>query len=309
MNSRQSTSDVLMVRPAAFSFNEQTSLSNLFQSEDAAMSAEEIQLAAMEEFDGLVNLLRDSHINVTVVNDTEHPVKPDALFPNNWVAFEDGDRAVLFPLAAANRRPERRSDVIDRLRDDFMLNHVIDLTDNENDHRYLEGTGSMVVDHVNRILYACLSLRTDKALLEAYAGQFGYRTIEFTAKSPTGEPIYHTNVMMSIGTKSAVMCLECVEDPMEKRRIVRSLESTGHELIEIGWEQVKAFAGNMLELTNREGHRYQVMSSQAYASLLPDQIKRLEHYAELIHCPLGTIETLAGGSARCMIAEIFLDRK
>jgi hypothetical protein len=306
---KQTTSSILMVRPATFGFNSQTAGSNAFQGLLTDHTPEEINGKAMAEFDQFVALLRDKGIHVVVVDDIADPAKPDAVFPNNWMSLHRNGTAVLYPMHAPNRRLERRPEIIDTLRQDFEVKEVVDLSYHENASRYLEGTGSMILDHEYRLAYACLSPRTDLAILQEFCDIMNYQPVGFHAYDHTGGLVYHTNVIMCIGQGFAVLCTETIPDTTERVLVVGSLTETGHEVIDITLAQLRQYAGNMLEVQNKAGQHYLVMSEQAFRSLRPDQVQAIEKYAEILAPPIYTIEHIGGGSARCMMAEIFLPLK
>lgn len=300
----QNTSTILMIKPVAFAFNAETAVNNAFQKSDDV--SEKTQHSALQEFNQMVQQLTDEGIEVMVVEDTPEPHTPDSIFPNNWFSTHDDRTMVLYPMFAENRRAERRHDIAQLLSDHFIMEDIIDLTAWEQKNQFLEGTGSMVLDRDLRICYACLSPRTDKELLELFCKQTGYECLAFHAKDANGQDIYHTNVVMSVGDAFMVVCMECIPDAYE-RDLIR--QSTSKELIEISLAQLEAFAGNMLEVVNTKGEHILVMSDTAYKSLTPEQITKLEKYARIIHPNLATIEQNGGGSARCMMAEIFLPKK
>lgn len=302
----QHTNHLLMIRPVDFKFNEQTAGNNKFQQETAGKN---IQEKALEEFDGLVNLLRKHDVDVTVVNDTLQPETPDSIFPNNWVSFHSDAQVFLYPMFSENRRLERRNDILSTLQKDFKLGKVNDLSSYEAEGIYLEGTGSMVLDRGQQIAYACLSIRTDQRILDDFCTKAGYSAISFNARDSSGFPIYHTNVMMCIGDQFVVICLESIADENEKRNVLNSFIKSGKEVILISLEQVNHFAGNMLQVETKDGTPLLVMSEQAYLSLQQEQVSALEKYNSLIYAPLYTIEQNGGGSARCMLAEIYLEKK
>jgi hypothetical protein len=300
----QSTSNLLMIRPVSFGFNKQTAESNAFQicSEDQQL----VQTKALAEFDGLVQTLRDNNVNVTVINDTAQPHTPDSIFPNNWVSFHaDGD-VFLYPMQAENRRLERREDIITTLEDNFAVKHVIDLSHFEHEGKFLEGTGSMVLDRENKIAYACLSPRTDENVSAVFCRQTSYNAISFHAIDQNGLAIYHTNVLMCVGTGFAVICLDSIPDIVEKEEVIKSLKATGKQVIDISFDQMNHFAGNMLEVKNTKGDTLIVMSQRAYQSLISAQIAVLSTFGNLVYADINAIETNGGGSARCMIAEVHL---
>jgi hypothetical protein len=305
----QTTSSLLMVRPAHFGFNAETAVSNAFQQQLPGHSPAEIRQKALLEFDGFVALLRENGIRVVVADDTVDPEKPDAVFPNNWISLHRDGRVALFPLQAPSRRLERRTEIIDLLSQAYAVLEVVDFSAHEKEHRYLEGTGSLILDHDNRLAYACLSPRTDAGLLEAFCDRFGYQPVSFHAYDQRGVLVYHTNVVLCIGRHFAVLCTQTIRDAAEKVRVIHHLTHTGHELIDITLDQLAHYAGNMLEVHNQAGQPYVVLSEQALQSLQPHQVQALEKYARILAPPLYTIEHLGGGSARCMLAEIFLPVK
>ncbi|GAA3987030.1 citrulline utilization hydrolase CtlX [Mucilaginibacter dorajii] len=304
MTNNQSTSNILMIRPVSFGFNEQTAASNAFQNRDADQQA--VQDKALAEFDRFVNTLRTASVNVTVVDDTPEPHTPDSIFPNNWVSFHDDGTVYLYPMQAENRRLERREDIITDLEDKFKIGHIIDLSRFEADHRFLEGTGSMVLDRENKIAYACLSPRTDKEVLELFCEQTGYQAVSFDAADEHGKAIYHTNVLMCIGSGFAVICVDSIPNPHERIVVLESLKSTQKEVIEISFAQMNQFAGNMLEVKSEAGETLIVMSKNAFNALSSGQKTVLEKYGKLVYADINTIETNGGGSARCMMAEVHL---
>jgi hypothetical protein len=298
----QTTAHVLMIRPVRFGFNTQTAVNNAFQS----VEDNDAQEKALQEFDNFAALLRSQGIDVTVVEDTATPHTPDSIFPNNWISFHTDGRIVLYPMYAANRRLERKPHVLDILRRRFHLTGQVDLSQHEQDNRFLEGTGSMVLDRDYKIAYACLSQRTDAAVLTEFCHTLGYTPQTFTATDANGFPIYHTNVMMCIADTYAVICLESIANKEEQDSMVAQLEKTNKEIIVITLDQMNHFAGNMLQVMNNVGTNFLVMSSQAFHALTPAQITALEHHNPVLHASLDTIERNGGGSARCMIAEVFL---
>ncbi len=302
---RQTADIILMVRPAHFGYNEQTAASNAFQRQDSRLSPAEIQKEARREFDAFVERLRAVGIEVIVAEDTGDPAKPDAVFPNNWVTFHQEGAIVTYPMFADLRRKERREDLLQALAKRFGFEERLHLEEYEIDDRFLEGTGSMILDRPNKIAYACISDRTDPELLDEFCDRLGYEPEVFHAVDAGGKAIYHTNVMMALGETFVVICLECVPAAAERDRLLKRFAATGKEVIAITLDQVMAFAGNMLQVRNRQGDTFLVMSEQAYRSLTPAQIKAIEHHTQLLYSPLDTIETYGGGSARCMMAEVF----
>jgi hypothetical protein len=304
MTNQQSTSHLLMIRPVSFGFNEQTAGSNAFQVKQG--NKNEVQENALTEFNDLVTVLRNNGVDVTVIDDTPEPHTPDSIFPNNWVSFHSDGNIFLYPMQAENRRLERREDIINQLEDCFKVHHIVDLSRFEHDHKFLEGTGSMVLDRIGKIAYACISPRTDKDVLAIFCEQTGYKAVCFDAIDEYGKAIYHTNVLMCIGSKFAVICLDSIANPHERITIIESLQSTRKEIIEISFEQMNQFAGNMLEVQNKHGEALIVMSQSAFRSLTEVQKATLEKHGKLIYSNINTIETNGGGSARCMIAEVHL---
>jgi hypothetical protein len=304
MTNNQSTNNILMIRPVSFGFNEQTAGSNAFQNRDTDQHA--VQQKALTEFDGFVKTLKANGVNVTVVDDTLQPHTPDSIFPNNWVSFHADGTVFLYPMQAKNRRLERREDVISKLEDTFKVAHIIDLSRFEAEDKFLEGTGSMVLDRENKIAYACLSPRTDQKVLALFCEQAGYKAISFDAVDEHGKAIYHTNVIMCIGSGFAVICIDSIPNPHEKVVVLESLRSTHKEVAEITFNQMNSFAGNMLEVKNNKGENMIVMSQNAYEALNGEQKTILKKHGKLIYADINTIETNGGGSARCMMAEVHL---
>ncbi|MCB9356675.1 MAG: amidinotransferase [Lewinellaceae bacterium] len=305
----QTTTHILMVRPSNFAFNEETAASNAFQSRDGRMTKTEMQQYALQEFDEMVSRLRAAGVDVLVIDDTALPAKPDAIFPNNWISFHQEGFIVTYPMFAPTRRLERRQDVVDAvLQKGFHSERQIHLEDKEAEQRFLEGTGSIIFDHVNKLAFACLSPRTDAGLLGELCREIGYREIVFHAVDAAGKDIYHTNVMMALGETFVVICLDSVRDPSERAMLEKVFAEYGKAIVDITLEQMNAFAGNMLQVSNSDGAPLLVMSEQAYRSLRPDQTATLEKHTKLLYSPIDTIETYGGGSARCMMAEVFLPR-
>lgn len=300
----QSASHIFMVRPANFAFNEETSVTNSFQGKPA--NAVGLQERVLAEFDAFAAALREAGINVIVFEDTISPVKPDAVFPNNWISLHEDGTLVLYPMCTPNRRAERRADIIKELKNRFKVAGVVDLSVFEKENKFLEGTGSIVFDHLNRVAYACLSFRTDKELFLEACAALNYRPFHFWAFDKGGRPIYHTNVMMCICEKFVVVCAASISNEKEREALLESLERTGREVIEISVDQMNSFAGNMLGLKNAGGENMLVLSQSAYDSLNEAQKKTIERYARTLPLAIPTIESIGGGSARCMIAEIFV---
>jgi hypothetical protein len=295
-----------MIRPVNFAFNAETAVNNTFQ---VAGNDDGAQQLAILEFENFVALLEEEDVDVTVVNDSPTPFTPDSIFPNNWISFHQDGIVCLYPMYAANRRLERKPAVLEKLAESFEITDKIDLSGYENQDSFLEGTGSMVLDRDNNIAYACLSPRTDVNVLEKFCSLMKYRPVIFHATDSSGLAIYHTNVMMCVGEKFVVIALDSIRDQQESDHVLNMIRQSGKEVIDITMEQVKEFAGNMLELNNRRNEKLLVMSTRAYESLNEDQIKKLNEWCRIIHSPLNTIETNGGGSARCMIAEIHLPRR
>ena len=303
---QQSANAVLMIRPHRFYPNPETAADNAFQRSVAADELPAVSAAAQAEFDQAVAVLREAGVTVHVVDDTATPEKPDAVFPNNWFSTHHDGRVALYPMYSAARRKERRRDVIDALRDHYRVAEVIDYSGSEGDGHALEGTGSLVLDHVNKIAYASLSQRTHPEVLQKFCADFGYEPVTFRSESEPGRPIYHTNVMMCVGSEFALVGLQNIPDEAERGGVQNLLEASGKELIELTPAQIAEFAGNAIELHN-DREKLLVLSARAAAALTPAQRGALVKYARLVPLSLPTIE-LAGGSARCMIAMIHLPR-
>ena len=306
MSEQQCTADVLMIRPANFSANAETAASNRFQGKSGAIR--DPQTEAVQEFDALVSALNRSGVRTHVFDDTPSPVTPDALFPNNWLSLHGDGSAVFYPMLAPNRRLERRSEILESLskQHGFQVRRLVDFSHRENQGRYLEGTGSLVLDRVHRIAYAALSPRTDLAVLGEFAQQLDYELVAFDTRDANGYPIYHTNVLMSVGRKWAVLCSAAIEGG-QRAPVQDSLLTTGHTIVEISSEQMSCFAGNILELATVHGGSVIALSKRAEDCLEIEQRKRLESLGgPLVSASIPTIETLGGGSVRCMLAEIHL---
>ena len=308
---KQLTNHILMIRPAQFRMNEQTAVNNYFQA-SAGLSPEAVVKKSQEEFDAYVSVLREKGVQVTVVQDTEDPDTPDALFPNNWVSFHQDATVALYPMFAENRRLERREAVLEILEEDgFIIDQVMDYTAAEDSGIFLEGTGSLILDRVHKKAYCALSSRADEELFIEFCEDFEYTPVIFTANQTVNGsrlPIYHTNVMMCLAETFAVICLDSIDDKKERKAVLNHLKKDGKEIIAISEAQMHSFAGNMLQVLGSEEAPYLVMSSTAYKSLTPDQLSKIEQHCEIIHADLSTIETCGGGSARCMMAEVFLPR-
>lgn len=299
----QTTSTVFMVKPVRFGFNPQTAQSNAFQKKEGY--GIQVQEAALREFLAYATLLRANGISIALAEDTQEPRTPDSIFPNNWFSTHEDGTLVLYPMAAPNRREERKGHFLEIIKKNFKVTRTVDLTHYEEEGLFLEGTGSMILDRENKIVYACRSPRTDMKVLDDFCTQLGYTPVTFESVDRNGQQIYHTNVMMCVGTAYAIVCLESIADPQERENVVTSLEKSGKKIIEITFDQVNKFAGNMLELRNGEGKKFLVMSATARKSLTSEQNRELSKTYRLLSPQLETIETNGGGSARCMLAEIF----
>ena len=298
----QTTDTVLMISPVAFDYNAETAVNNAFQSEDGITNTAE---KAREESDAYIKMLEDNGITVIAVEDTKEPHTPDSVFPNNWFSTHEDGTLVLYPMFAENRRLERKPAALEAIDQNFNKKKTVDLTHYEEEGLFLEGTGSMVLDRVNKIVYACESPRTNRTVLEDFCKQLGYMPVIFQAVDADGTEIYHTNVMMHVGSEVAVVCLDSIKDDAQRAEVNESLENTGKEIMEISFDQMNHFAGNMLELHNKDGEPCLIMSQAAYKSLTWDQIELLDSKMTLITPDLECIEQNGGGSARCMLAEIF----
>jgi hypothetical protein len=308
----QATNTILMVRPTAFRLNEETAVNNYYQTKDIKLQNKDVNKLAQEEFDTLVEKLRDAGVNVVLFHDDGSQDTPDSVFPNNWVSFHENGDIALYPMFAENRRRERREEVINRLEESgYKIKNIVDYTPAEDDVLYLEGTGSLVLDRINKKAYCALSPRADEELLIEFCEDFEFTPVIFTAyQTVKGDrlPIYHTNVMMCIAKDFAIICLDCIDDKKERKNVVQHLKEDRKEIIEISEAQVNHFTGNMLEVLDDQGNSITVMSQSAYESLTPQQRASIEKYSKILSSSLTTIETLGGGSARCMMAEVFLPK-
>ena len=307
---KQTTNSILMIRPVAFRMNEQTTVNNYYQKVIDGLSPETVNTKAQEEFDTLVNKLRIVGVDVTVVDDTLEPSTPDSIFPNNWISFHDSGDVALYPMFAENRRLERREEILDILEDKgFEVSEIMDYSSAEDDGFFLEGTGSIVLDRENDKAYCALSPRADEELFIEFCEDFEYTPVIFEAFQTIGKErkiLYHTNLMMCVADTFAVICADCIDDKKERKMVLDSLKSDGKEVVLITEEQMNNFAGNMLELQGTDERRYLIMSASAHKSLTKKQIAQLEEHITIISSSLDTIEACGGGSARCMMAEIFL---
>ncbi|MEZ4886751.1 MAG: arginine deiminase-related protein [Chitinophagales bacterium] len=307
------TSTILMVRPVAFDANEETMDSNAFQEERTDESAKQVQSKAVREFDAFVDKLRIYGIEVIVFDDRLQPRTPDSIFPNNWISFHNNGRVMTYPMQAISRRLERRTDIIESLQQEygFEVTQVIDMGPlYEAEDRFLEGTGSLIIDRNDRYVYACISPRTHRELVEDWAEYWGFEAIIFEALDEQGQQIYHTNVLMCLGDAFVVICMEAIRDASERKQVEESFESSERTVVEISFDQMNHFAGNMLQLQNEQSEKILVMSQAAYDSLSSEQIEILQGFNDhLVSSPIPTIEKYGGGSVRCMMAEVFLPKK
>ncbi len=301
----QSTSHIFMIRPASFGFNEETAATNAFQQRTEVYNLNEL---ARAEFDNAVKILRTAGVDVIVFKDTTPPAKPDAIFPNNWISLHEDGTAVLYPMCTPNRRSERRLDIIEQLCDKYDVKRIVDLSYKEQSNRFLEGTGSVVFDHINKVAYACLSPRTNKELFEKLCLVLDYEDITFHAQDKREQEIYHTNVMMCIAEKFAVICLDSIRNASERNYILSKLKTCNLEVIDISFSQMENFAGNMLGLKSQEGNHLIALSQNAFDSLSKAQKDVMARHCRFVPLAIPTIEMTGGGSARCMIAEVFCAR-
>ncbi len=304
----QSTHQIFLVEPRYFSFNPHTAGSNKFQ-QNSHLDSEQVRQSAMDAFDRMVESLEQNGVELTVFEDTPTPHTPDAVFPNNWISTHRDGTVILYPVFAENRQHERRADIIESLKKNFKVSQVVDLTPHEKEGRFLESTGSIVFDHTHQKAYACLSNRTDKGLFESLCEQLGYEPISFISVDVSGIPIYHSNVMMNIGLKHAVICLESLKNEDERQRVEASLKSDGLELLDISLKQVGQFAGNMLSVMTQSGDPLLILSKNAFESLEVEQHQILSRHAKLLPIDVDVIERHGGGSVRCMMAENFLEKR
>ncbi len=309
----QNTNTILMIRPVNFRFNEQTAENNYYQVGLENLTATEINEKAQKEFDDFVQKLRAKTIDVVVVDDTKTTDTPDSIFPNNWFSMHENGDVVLYPMNAPNRRLERRMDIFEQLKKKhgFFVGKIRDMTHYEEKNMFLEGTGSLVLDRTNKIAYACISERTNAQLLQEWCAALGYTACSFSAFQTVKKqrlPIYHTNVMLSVYDACAVVCLDSIDDETERQNLVDILQKTGKKIIEISESQANQFAGNTLQVVGKNGKKYAVMSQQAYQAFGAEELVELWGMSEIIESPLTVIETCGGGSARCMMAEVFLPK-
>lgn len=301
-----------MIRPVSFRMNEQTAVNNYYQKVLESLTPETVQFKALQEFDDFVEKLKAVGVNVIVINDTTDTDTPDSIFPNNWISFHENGDVALYPMFAENRRLERREDILETLEDlGYEINNVVDYTSAEEEKIYLEGTGSLLLDRVNGKAYCALSPRADEDLLIEFCEDFEFTPVSFVANQTLNEkrvPIYHTNVMMCLGEKFSVICLDSIDDKKERKEVIKHLKEDKKEIIVITEDQVNSFAGNMLQVLGSNNERYIVMSNSAFESLNKQQINQLEKHGKILYSSLDTIEACGGGSARCMMAEVFLPK-
>lgn len=298
---------ILMVRPASFGYNPETAASNAFQKKST--NEEVVHRAALQEFDKAVAHMKAKGISIMVVEDTPQPITTDAIFPNNWMTTHEDGKIILYPMMAPSRRKERRMDIVQQLEDRYNVEKVEDISGNELEGRFLEGTGSIIFDHPNRIAYACRSERTEEELFKSLCTKLGYRPIVFSAVDENGLAIYHTNVMMWIGESLAGICLDSIHDENDQELILNQLAATNHKVIALSYAQMNSFAGNMFEVKNDADQRFLLMSQSAYDSLLPGQLSEIRKYLNPLPLDIHTIEESGGGSIRCMVAGIHLPLK
>ncbi|SNR63842.1 citrulline utilization hydrolase CtlX [Lutibacter flavus] len=310
---KQITNTILMIRPVSFRMNEQTSVNNYYQKVLDNLTPETVQFKALQEFDSFVEKLQNIGVNVVVINDTKETDTPDSIFPNNWISFHENGDIGLYPMFAENRRLERREDIFNKLEElGFVINNIVDYTSAEDEGVFLEGTGSLLLDRVNRKAYCALSPRADEDLFIEFCEDFEYTPVPFVSFQTVEEkrlPIYHTNVMMALAEKFAIICLDSIDDKKERKEVLKHLKEDKKEVITITEDQVNSFAGNMLQVLGSNDEKYLVMSTAAYDCLSKQQINRIEKHCEILHSSLATIEACGGGSARCMMAEVFLPKE
>ncbi len=293
-----------MIRPKHFGFNEETAKNNTFQSRETSFSSEEISERALQEFDQFVHALREVGVKVEVIEDTDIPIKPDAVFPNNWISFHQDGKVITYPMFSKIRREERREDIIEMLSKKYKLPRRYSFEYYEEEGFFLEGTGSMILDRPHSIAYACRSVRTDVHLLDKWAILNDYVAVIFDAVDRNNVPIYHTNVMMALGENFVVICMESVKDKGDQQKLISTFNKTGKDIIEISFDQMEKFAGNMLQVKGRD-KSYLVMSKQAFQALDEEQITKIKTHTEVLFTDISTIETFGGGSVRCMMAELY----
>ncbi len=308
---RQVTDTIFLVRPSQFRLNEQTAVNNYFQPDPELDDEDHPQEKALKEFDKLVKALRQAGVNVIVFDDHGEET-PDSIFPNNWISTHENGRIILYPMFAENRRKERKPEILEYFQSNFEVSSLVDFSKYEAENEFLESTGSLILDRQNRVAYAALSERTTMPMLKQFEKETSYTIVAFQANQTVeGErvPIYHTNVMMSLGAGFAVVCLDSIDIPEEKEILLMALENTGKDVIDISAEQVNHFAGNIIQLESIQGDKLIVMSDNARNSLRSDQLEDLSSHGKIIGSDIPVIEHLGGGGVRCMIAEVFLRKK
>ena len=299
---QQNTSKVFMVKPVNFKYNTQTAETNSFMNKDYA---KDTQTAALKETIEYASLLEKNLINVVLVEDTKEPETPDSVFPNNWFSTHENGILVLYPMCAENRRKERKKEFLDAIKKNINFKKTIDLTFWEKENKFLEGTGSMVLDRVNKIVYACRSPRTCEEVLDDFCKKLGYEKVLFDAKDDKGNIIYHTNVILCVAENFVVVCLDVIKDEKQKSLILDYFKKTNKKVIEISLEQVNNYAGNLLEVKNENNEKFLIMSDAAYKSFTKEQLNEFQKECKILHPNIECIETIGGGSARCMLAELY----
>ena len=309
---QQTTNSILMIRPINFRMNEQTAVNNYYQKVLSTMLPDSVNINAQLEFDNYVNKLKSYGVEVIVISDVEDSDTPDSIFPNNWISFHENGTVGIYPMFAENRRHERREDILDQLEEKgFVIKNSVDYTSAENEGIFLEGTGSLLLDRVNRKAYCALSPRADEDLCIEFCEDFEYTPVVFSSFQTVNDKrkaIYHTNVMMCLAETFAVICLESIDDKKERKNVLKHLKEDGKKIIEISEDQVNNFAGNMLQVRGTDDELFLVMSQAAHNSLNQSQLSQIRNHCKIISSPLDTIEACGGGSARCMMAEIFLPK-
>ncbi len=298
----------MMVRPASFGFNEQTAKSNTFQTEVDSQENAQASEEAIAEFDNYVKVLQDAGITVNIIQDSSEPKKPDAIFPNNWISFHEDGQLVLYPMCTPNRRWERRRSILDMIGLGYKISNEIDLSHYEADEKFLEGTGSMILDRQNKICYACVSIRTDVVLLKEFCKKLDFEPVLFESVNENNFPVYHTNVIMGLAQDYVVICMESIPKESDKKMLLEKFAETGKEVVDISFEQVTKFCGNVIELESNAGKSLLVMSEQAFNGFTDKQKKQIQQYSKMTYAPIYTIEKIGGGGARCMVAEVFLPK-
>lgn len=306
---RQATNKIMMIRPANFGFNHETAKNNAFQNKAALSKHKNANVKARVEFDRFVKKLRKAGISVDIWEDRKMPAKPDAVFPNNWISFHQDNSIGLYPMNAASRRKERDPKIVQWIKSLYEVEKIVDFTAYEKEKIFLEGTGSLILDRVNKVAYACLSPRTDDVLMDRFCKAFGYKKRIFSALDQNGLDIYHTNVMMAMGNSFVVICKDSITDKKEWNVLEKQFKKNKKDIVNISWKQMNHFAGNMLLLKNDKDENVIIMSTRAHKSLSSKQIKQLKKHGQILHSEIKTIEDLGGGSVRCMMAEVFLDAK